>query len=267
MARTDVKRDFVTMSHGRTRYFEAGEGEPVLLVHGAGFVSGGDSWLQVVPGLAEHFHVYAPDCLNFGPGDPLEQPFSFAYLVDHLREFQDVMGVSSSHLVGHSMGGWLGVLMSYESPNRVQRFVDIAGGGAATRNLATMVEWTPPAEEVVRAAVERMVGSNIEREVLLEDRFGMLASERTTSGFRRLMDHMTNPETRLRYNTLRRLPLIKAPTLVVWGAEDETNALELGEQTAALIPDAKLVVYEGIGHAVPFEAAPRLVETITEFLS
>jgi pimeloyl-ACP methyl ester carboxylesterase len=263
----DVKRDFVTMSHGRTRYFEAGEGDPVLLVHGAGFLSGGDSWLKVMPQLGEHFHVYAPDCLNFGPGDHLEQPFSFAYLVDHLREFQDVLGLEQSHLVGHSMGGWLGVLMAYESPNRVDHFVDIAGGGAATRNLTTMVEWKPPAEEAVRAAVERFAGSNIEQEVLLEERLEMLHNSGTTDAFRRLMDHMTTPETRVRYNTLRRLPFVKAPTLVVWGAEDETNALELGEQTAALIPDAKLVVYEGVGHAVPLDVPDRLVETIVEFLS
>jgi pimeloyl-ACP methyl ester carboxylesterase len=263
----EVKRDFVAMSHGRTRYFEAGQGEPVLLVHGAGFLSGGDGWLPVIPGLAERFHVYSVDCLGFGPGDHLDQPYSFGYLVDHLREFQDVMGLSSSHVVGHSMGGWLGVLLAYESPNRVQRFVDIAGGGAATRNLTTMVAWQPPPEEDVRAAVSRFAGSNIDSAVLLEERLAMLHNEKTTSGFRRLMDHMTNPETRVRYNTLRRLPLVTAPTLVVWGSEDAVNALELGEQTAELIPDAKLVVYDGIGHNVPYEAPARLVETITDFLS
>src|ERR1039458_7994881 len=56
--------------------------------HGAGFLSGGQGWLPVIPGLAEHFHVYAIDSLGFGPGDPIEQPYSFAYLVDHIREFQ-----------------------------------------------------------------------------------------------------------------------------------------------------------------------------------
>ena len=53
----------------------------------------------------------------------------------------------------------------------------------------------------------------------------------------------------------------------MWGSEDKTNAPELGEQTAQLIPDAELVVYEGIGHNVPNEAPARLVETITDFLS
>jgi pimeloyl-ACP methyl ester carboxylesterase len=262
----DVQHKYVEMSHGRTRYFEAGEGEPVLLVHGAGFLSGADGWLPVIPGLAENFHVYSVDCLNFGPGDHLEQGFSFAYLVDHLREFQDVMGLESSHLVGHSMGGWLGVLMAYESPNRVRKFVDIAGGGTATRPLTTMVAWQPPSEEEVHAAVGRMTGSNIDPAVLLEERLGMLHDEGTTAAFRRLMDHMTNPETRVRYNTLRRLPKVSAPTLVIWGSEDKVNALELGEQTAALIPGAELEVYEGVGHMVPFEVPERLVASITNFL-
>ena len=267
MASTDVKHDFVTMTHGRTRYFEAGEGEPILFIHGAGFLSGADGWLPLLPKLADRFHVISVDCLGFGPGDHLEQPYSFAYLVDHLREFQDVMGLESSFVVGHSMGGWLGTLLCYESPNRVRRFVNVAGGGAATRPLATMVAWQPPPEEDIHAAVERFAGSNISAELLLSERLAMVRDEGTTAAFRRVMDHMTNPETRARYNTLRRLPLIKTPTLVVWGDEDKVNALELGQQTAELLPDARLVVLPGIGHGVPFEATDRLAEEIAAFCS
>jgi pimeloyl-ACP methyl ester carboxylesterase len=266
MAEVVVEPKFAEMTHGKTRYYEAGAGPALLLVHGAGFLSGGQGWLPVIPGLAEHFHLYAVDCLGFGPGDPIEQPYSFAYLVDHLREFQDVIGLSSSHVIGHSMGGWLGVLLAYESPNRIDRFVNVAGGGVATRPLATMVGWQPPEESAIREAFARLGGTNIDPETLIEERIEILHRPANIEGFRRLMDHMTNPETRARYNTQRRLPLITTPTLVLWGAEDKTNALELGQQTHDLLPGSEFVVFEGVGHAVPQEAPERFVETVTEFL-
>lgn len=267
MADATIRQEFAQMTHGKTRYYEAGEGPALLLVHGAGFLSGGQGWLPVMPGLAEHFHVYAIDCLGFGPGDPIEQPYSFAYLVDHLREFQDVMGLSSSHLIGHSMGGWLGVLMCYESPQRVHRYVNVAGGGVATRPLASMVEWQPPSDEAIRDALIKLGGTNIDPEQLIDERIQLAHSDAHVKSFRRLMDHMTNPETRARYNTQRRLPLITTPTLVLWGAEDKTNALELGEKTHELQPGSELVVFEGVGHGVPQEAPARFVETVVEFLN
>jgi pimeloyl-ACP methyl ester carboxylesterase len=267
MAATDVNSEFVEMSHGRTRYFEAGSGPAVILIHGAGFLSGGHSWLPVIPKLADRLHVYAIDCLGFGTGDGLDQGYSFAYLVDHIREFQDVMGLDSSFVIGHSMGGWLGVLLAYESPNRVERFVNVAGGGAATRNLTSMVDWQPPTEEAIRTAIARLAGTNIDVDEIAELLVAKSKDEVATGRFRRLMDHMTNPETRQRYNTLRRFPHITAPTLVVWGSNDQTNALELGQTTNDLIPGSKMTVFEGAGHGVPQERPDEFCETVLDFLS
>lgn len=262
-----IERRVVEMSHGSTWYFESGSGPALLLVHGAGFTSGGQGWLPVIPGLAEHFHVYAVDCLGFGPGDVLEQPYSFAYLVDHLREFQDLLGIAPSHVIGHSMGGWLGVLLAYESPDRVLRFVDVAGGGAATRPLATMVAWEPPEEAAIRQQMASIAGADFDTESVIAERVALAKDPVHTDSFRRLMDHMTNPETRQRYNTLRRLPFVKAETLVLWGAEDPVNALELGEQTHELLPNSELVVLEGVGHAVPQEAPTRFLDAVIPFLT
>lgn len=262
-----IERRVAEMSHGATWYFEAGSGPAVLLVHGAGFTSGGQGWLPVIPGLAEHFHVYAVDCLGFGPGDVLEQPYSFAYLVDHLREFQDVVGLQSSHVVGHSMGGWLGVLLAYESPDRVQRFVNVAGGGAATRPLATMVGWQPPDEAAIRQSMASITGADYDTEAIITERISLARDPVHADSFRRLMDHMTNPETRQRYNTLRRLPYIKNETLVLWGADDAVNALELGQQTHELLPNSELVVLPGVGHGVPQEAPTEFLDAVITFLT
>lgn len=260
MAAPTVNEAWVEMSHGRTRYFEAGSGPDVLLIHGAGFLSGGHSWLPVLPQLGEHFHVRAVDCLGFGPGDHLQQPYSFGYLVDHLREFIDVLEIAPTHVVGHSMGGWLAVLLAYESPERVNRLVDVAGGGTQTRPLASMVEWQPPSAE----QIEQGVGG-IDPGVVKE-RQEAATDPKVVASFRGLMDHMTNPETRVRYNTLRRMPHIKAPTLVLWGEDDKVNDLEAARLSHENIPGSELKVLSGVGHGVYHDAPELFVQSVVEFL-
>ncbi len=86
--------------------------------------------------------------------------------------------------------------------------------------------------------------------------------------FGKVMKHMTNPITRQRYNTLRRLPRVSVPTLVVWGRDDPVNALdETGVPTANGIPNAKFVVYDKTGHGVPVEQPERFARDVLEFLT
>jgi pimeloyl-ACP methyl ester carboxylesterase len=84
--------------------------------------------------------------------------------------------------------------------------------------------------------------------------------------FAKVMKHMTNPDTRIRYNTMRRLKHILVPTLVVWGSEDKTNDISMAHDLAGNIPGAKLIVYEGIGHGVPQEVPDRFTADVLAFL-
>ncbi len=258
---------YAEMTHGKTRYWEAGAGYPTILVHGVGWTSGCETWVRNIGPLSERLHVYAIDCLNWGVGDILQQEFSFAYLVDHVREFMDVMGIERANIVGHSMGGWLVTLLAYESPERVNKLVNVAGGGTATRPLQSMVEFKVPSEEQIK---EQLAGRFPAGTVDVDELAATFIHKTSLPGhgeaFAGVMRHMTNPDTRLRYNTLRRMPHIKVPTLVCWGTDDQTNAFEMGEQTAAAIPGARLVPFEGIGHMLPQQAAERFNEVASEFL-
>src|ERR1700689_5429468 len=112
---------FVDLTHGKTRYFEKGTGEPVILLHGAGFSQGALTWYANIDALGEHFRVLAPDLLGVGTGDHLERHLAFPYFSAFVREFQDALGIESSHIVGHSLGGWVAQIFAYESPNRINR--------------------------------------------------------------------------------------------------------------------------------------------------
>lgn len=262
---------FAEMSHGKTRYWEAGTGFPTILIHGAGWNSGPEGWVLNIGPLSEKFRVLAIDCLNWGTGDVFNQELSFAYMVDHVREFMDVLGIEKANVVGHSMGGWIVTLLSYESPDRVNKCVNVAGGGTATRPLQNMVEFKVPSEQQIRDAfAHRFPEGRIDAsqmEELVKPYIQKTALPEHGEAFGNVMKHMTNPMTRVRYNTLRRLPLIKVPTLIVWGRDDKTNALELGEQTHAGIKGSKFIVYDNCGHGVPQEKPDEFNRDVLAFLS
>ena len=131
-----------------------------------------------------------------------------------------------------------------------------------------MVEFKVPSEEQIRDQFShRFPEGSVDVDEIAATFIRKNSLPGHGDAFAAVMRHMTNPETRIRYNTLRRMPHIKAPTLVCWGTDDQTNAFEMGEQTAAAIPGARLVPFEGIGHMLPQQAAERFNEVASEFLA
>ena len=258
----------VELSHGRTRYIDAGSGPPVILLHGVGFTSGGDSWWPVVGPLATRLRVLAPDFMGWGLGDRFDREYSFAYLVDFVREFQDALGLDRTHIVGHSMGGWIATLLAYESPQRIDRLVLVASGGAATRTLHSMTSFQPPTREQIEAQLHKTVKvPEADFDGLTERAVQKTQVPGAVEAYQKILNHMNDPEHRRRYNTLRRLPHISVPTLIVWGRDDQVNALELGEQLHAGIPGSRLEVLDDCGHFVPTEKAQELSQLLVDFLT
>jgi 2-hydroxy-6-oxonona-2,4-dienedioate hydrolase len=259
---------FAPMSHGRTRYWEAGSGQPTILLHGAGWNSGCESWAPTIGPLSRQVRVLAIDCLNWGLGDVLQQEFSFAYLVDHVREFMDVLGIDTADFVGHSMGGWLLTLLCYESPTRVRRAINVAGGGTAERPLPRMVEFQVPRVEEIQAWFTRVPVAADEQAALAETFIRKRQLPGHAEAFAGVMRHMTDPLTRQRYNTRRRLPFVRVPTLVIWGSDDQVNSWDdVGRPTIAGLPGAQLRLYEGVGHMVAWEAPERFAADVVAFLT
>ncbi|MEX2430910.1 MAG: alpha/beta hydrolase [Dehalococcoidia bacterium] len=263
----NAEEKYAKMSHGTTRYIEAGTGYPTILIHGVGFTSGAHQWLLNIGPLSSKLRVIAVDALAWGKGEGfLQQEYSFAYLVDFIREFQDALGFEKTNIVGHSMGGWLASLFAYESPHRVNKLVLVASGGAMPRQLSSMVEFQPPSRDQVLKSVQGQISSEgVDLEALADYQYALAQDPERLGAYRRVLNHMNNMETRSRYNTVRRFPHINMPTLVVWGKDDKTNALEMGEMTHKGIKDSKMVVFD-CGHGVPNEVPEQFNQALLDFL-
>ncbi len=263
----NAEEKYVELNHGTTRYIEAGSGYPTILVHGVGYTGGAHNWLLNIGPLSSKLRVLAVDCPAWGKGEGyLDQEYSFAYLVDFIREFQDALGLPKTNLVGHSMGGWLASLFAYESPSRLNKLVLVASGGAMPRQLHSMVAFKPPARDQILENLKSTVKDrNVDLEALADYNYALTDNPARLTSYQHVLNHMNNMETRARYNTVRRFPHISVPTLVVWGRDDKTNALEMGEMTHQGIPGSKMVVFE-CGHYIPTEASQELNAALLDFL-
>src|SRR4051794_41602752 len=114
--------------HGHpVSYREAGSGPVLLLIHGITSSSG--AWSDVVPALAEHYTVIAPDLLGHGGSAKPRGDYSLGAYASGLRDLLAALGHDRATVVGHSMGGGIAMQMAYQFPDRAERMVLVASGG------------------------------------------------------------------------------------------------------------------------------------------
>ena len=126
-----------------TVVLEAGGGEPLVFLHGAGTITGFDSLLP----LAERFRLIVPHHPGFGlsADDP-----TVARIEDYARHYLDVfdlMGIRELSLVGHSMGGWLAATLAIDGTERVRRLVLAAPLGLRVPEHPTQDIFTIPGDQ------------------------------------------------------------------------------------------------------------------------
>ncbi len=121
----------------RTRYFERGSGEPLVLVHGdnPGSRGGAEDWEPNMAGLAAAgFRVFALDKIGCGYTDnpPRDEDYVIGSSVDHVVGFIRALGLGPVHLAGHSRGGYTVTRLTLEHPEAVRTLVIIDSSSLMT---------------------------------------------------------------------------------------------------------------------------------------
>ena len=93
-----VEQKEVTAGAVKTAYLSAGAGLPVVCLHGAG--AGAVTWYPSIAALAGHFHVIAPDIVDYGESDKPNAAYDRPYFAAWLRDFLSALEISKAHIVG-----------------------------------------------------------------------------------------------------------------------------------------------------------------------
>lgn len=262
----------------RTHYVHAGEGEPLVLVHGAGPGASGDTgWPNTIPVLAQRFHVYALDQIGYGLTDKPIVDYSLQTIVDHLAGFIEALSLPRVRLVGNSQGAYVAMKYVLDYPSRVE---SIAVVGSSILANAVGIEDAPRAapfprfdgtKDSLRAFLQLIVNdwSKITDE-LLEDRMaaavlpGAQEMRQSIVKYRRTLAE--DPSERQVYDVSARLPLLKVPWCILWGAEDRTAPLDpMGYALRDMFPDVPFHPVARSGHQVQNDQPEECNRLLCEF--
>jgi len=239
--------------NGAELYSEvAGDGEPVLLLHG-GFCSLEAFRTQSDALVADH-RVFAFERPGHGRSADVDGPFGYAASVADTLAYMDANGLESAHLVGYSDGAIIGLMMSVEHPRRVRSLVAISGNldpsgfSHAAEAEGALVLDAPAAAPIADDApsVERMLYNRLSpdgpdhADVVLEKLVALWTSE-----------------PRIEPSSLR---AITAPTLVMSGDRDSIRP-DHSLLIASSIPGARLAIVPGASHGLVAEH-PELVSLL-----
>jgi pimeloyl-ACP methyl ester carboxylesterase len=203
-------------------------------------------------------------------GDTSSASYTLSDMAADTVGLLDALGLRSVHLVGASMGGMIAQTMAIEHPGRVRTLTSIMSttgeqsvGGASQEALGVLL--APPAstrEEAQQRAVTtyRVIGSPgypLDEDSLRERAGTSFDRGHDPAGVgRQLMAILASPDR------TARLGEVRVPTLVLHGDGDLLVDVSGGHATAAAIPGAELAVVEGMGHDLPRELWPELVDRI-----
>ena len=244
------------------RYFEAGQGPAVILLHGLGGVK--ESWLGNFGALAAGYHVYAIDMIGFGHSDKPFLDYKIATFVDFLYAFMQTQNLGKATMVGNSMGGWVALDFAIQHPGMVDKLVLVDAAGLAwLRPVGVGVDQNPSSLAAMRTLIEsvfydkKLVSDAAVQHVFIDrmrDNVGYTIHS-TWAGF------AATPQFED-----AKLGSIHAPTLVMWGRQDELIPLASGEKLRDGIKGAKLVVFEQCGHIPQIEKTDEFNRALLEFL-
>lgn len=280
---------FVDVGGTTTRYFEAGHGDPLLLIHGGapGGVESAYDWSANFDELSARFHVYALDKLGMGYTDNPEDDagYSMARTVEHVHQFMLAVRLDGAVVMGHSRGGLPAARIAVDHPNLVRALVVVDSNTLAAehpltpKDFYTKLSASAPAVPDETSIRRRLEANSYSTEHITGDfidemlRIAHLAK---TQDARVAMRQRVSPQFRasvreVKYQTLDsiRAGLLKAPTLIVGGLNDPSAPVVLGYELfhhiSLVVPQTQLHVFNQAGHYVYREHEHQFDRLVIDF--
>ena len=272
-----VHRKTVLVDGLVTSYLEAGEGDPVVLLHGGEFGGSAElGWERNIAALASRHRVLAPDQLGFGQSAKVVDFVDGRGMrIRHVARFCEVLGVDSAHFVGNSMGA-INLLTdaTSEAPLLpIRTLVVICGGGEIQQNrhfeALQQYDATLPAMRRIVEALFHDPGYSADEDYVrrrYESSTAPGAWEALAAArFRRPQDPTATPSATP--SSARAYERIDAPTLVIEGGEDKLLPTGWAAQIAKQIDGARSVVVDEAGHCPQIEQPSAVNDLLLGFFA
>ena len=252
---------YKTINGLNINYFERGEGELVLLLHGWG--SNITLFENMTAILERKYKVIAMDMPGFGESDEPAEPWCVDDYVDFVLEFLKGYDFKKITLLGHSFGGRVIIKMcSRDLPFEIEKVILVDSAGVKPEKTASQ-----KAKQSVYKATRKIYSSPIVSK-LFPDALENLRKRNGSADYNAASPVMRQTLVKVVNEDLCELmPNVKAPTLLVWGSNDDATPLSDAKKMEQLMPEAGLVVFEGAGHYSFLECAPHFGRVLASFMN
>lgn len=264
----------------RCHHLEAGDGPPLVLLHGTAFDSAALSFGPSLPALAERHRVLALDWPGYGQSEVPRRALSMDDYVELLDAFLDARGVDRAHVAGFSMGGAVALGYALRHPRRVASLTMIGSYGLDARIPVPLVPYLAlrvpllrrgvvwglrRSKMLTRLVLSRLVFADrrLVSDALIEEVHSQVAAPDAERSFVAWLRGELRP-FRLATSYAKRLGDVDVPTLLLHGRRDRVVSWRKAQGAHARLPRSRLVVVPGCGHWVPREATDTFVDSLLD---
>lgn len=268
--------------HGyRRAYRMMGSGPPLLLLHGIGDSSA--SWVPIMPALAEHHTVIAPDFLGHGNSDKPRADYSAAAFANGMRDLLEVLDIDRATVVGHSLGGGIAAQVAYQYPERCERLVLVSSGGverdvnpllrlcaAPFSDLLLTPLRLPLGRLGIHLALDALTatGHPIGRDAdELRRVFESLPDGPARGAFTRTLRSVVDWRGQVVTMLDRCYLAAHMPVLIMWGTHDAVIPVEHATVAHEAMAGSRLEIFDGAGHFPHHFDPERFQSLLADFIA
>lgn len=241
----------ITVQGRKTAYLERpGNGETIVLLHGFG--ADKDNWVRFVRHLPEEYRVIAFDLPGHGDSVRDEgKTYTIDYITAGFAEAADALGLNRFHLVGNSMGGWVGMLYTVRNPGRVTTLSLFDSAGVSSPDPSDLHRALAQGQNILVPASEEsfltLLDYAFSREPFIPWPVKPVLARRAVrdAPFRLKMWSDLNLD---RKDVVPVLPDLNLPVLVLWGADDRITHVSSVRVFEQYLPRPETVIMEHCGH-------------------
>lgn len=270
-------------SHGKqelsVHYLVAGEGSPLLLLHGLGVDAAGISWRHAIPELAKYHRVYALDLPGHGQSEKPRIRYTTNLYREAVAAFVDELDIGDHAIAGISMGGSVALGHALDNPGAVEKL-----GLVASYGLGADAPWRARLHRITRipflgrlhyrrlSRSRRAVRQHLQKHTikvpdgLVSDVYANV-QDRAIAWTATSWQRSETGSSGLKTSYVDRLDEVEPETLIVHGIDDPLIPLSWAETASEAIPNSQLEILDTCGHWVPRERPERFNRIVTRFFA
>ena len=270
---TEIRKSsgqYITIGEYSIRYFEEGQGETIILIHGIGQAM--YTFRKNVRVLSEHCHVITIDLLGHGLSSKPEIDYTIDDFSKLIVDFMDAMDIKKASLLGFSTGAIIALDVAIKYPEYVKRLFLLSPGGV-TKTYPSLIKHfsTPIISDIIFTFFNKAMVKKVLDQAYFDPTF--VTTDVVRHYHKVLSDKQNLDATIIAYsnwddsNIAYELSSVQAPAYIFWGEEDTWHPIEMLELYEDALPEVYSATLASCGHLLHEECADEINKKIIEILT